>query len=166
MKKDNITDAHINCDICIQSNDISLKIDRDVSYAINVEDENSMSITAENVYGFLKGIETFSQLIELDESNSETSTMYKMSGLPLTIKDSPRFVWRGLLIDTSRHWLPMRTIKRQIDAMSFFKFNVLHWHIVDAETFPLELKTAPNITQAVYHKNAVYSQDDVEEIQV
>ena len=53
----------------------------------------------------------------------------------------------GLLIDTSRHYMPVPTLKRLLDALAYNKFNVLHWHIVDAESFPLESLTYPLLSE-------------------
>jgi hexosaminidase len=76
--------------------------------------------------GFLRGLETFSQLFELNDKEEQV-----IRGLPITVEDAPQFLWRGLMIDTSRHFLPVETIKRAIDSMLFSKLNVLHWHITD-----------------------------------
>ncbi len=65
------------------------------------------------------------------------------------IKDFPRFSYRGLLIDTARHFIPVNVLKKQIDAMSYSKYNVLHWHIVDDQSFPFESLKYPNLTKNV-----------------
>jgi len=70
---------------------------------------------------------TFSQLFEYNE----TSESYDIHGLPITIDDQPEFVWRGIMIDSSRHFMPIELIKKTIDGMLYSKLNVLHWHITD-----------------------------------
>jgi len=69
-----------------------------------------------------------------------------MRGLPLTIDDGPQFLWRGLMIDTSRHFLPIASIKKAIDGMLYSKLNVLHWHIVDEDAFPMFVPTVPELS--------------------
>jgi len=63
------------------------------------------------------------------------------------IRDSPRFQYRGLMLDTARHYIPIPILKKQIDSMAYNKLNVFHWHIVDDQSFPFEMKKYPNITK-------------------
>lgn len=71
----------------------------------------------------------------------------KIESLPLAIKDQPFLSYRGLMVDTSRHFIPMKILKETIDAMMYNKLNVLHWHIVDEDSFPLILDSHPEIAQ-------------------
>lgn len=93
---------------------------------------------ADYYVGFLRGFETFSQLFTKNANGT-----YNVSGLPVTISDSPQFLWRGLMIDTARYYLDITAIKKIIDAMLYMKLNVLHWHIVDEESFPMQVPTVP-----------------------
>ena len=65
----------------------------------------------------------------------------------VTIEDSPRFPWRGLLLDSARHFLPIPDIKRQIDGMAAAKLNVLHWHLTDDQGWRFSSKRYPKLTQ-------------------
>lgn len=69
-----------------------------------------------------------------------------MNQLPIVIEDEPDFWYRGVMIDTSRHYLSVNTILKTIDSLMMNKMNILHWHIVDDESFPLYLKSSPEIT--------------------
>jgi hexosaminidase len=81
------------------------------------------------------------------------------------IYDTPRFRHRGLLIDTARHFLPLDTIKTHLDAMEMAKLNVLHWHIVDDQSFPYSSDQLPELAQSgAFDGSAIYSTNDIQEI--
>jgi hexosaminidase len=81
------------------------------------------------------------------------------------IRDSPRFQYRGLMLDTARHYIPIPILKKQIDSMAYNKLNVFHWHIVDDQSFPFEMKKYPNITKnGQYTPAHVYTQQQVLDI--
>lgn len=73
----------------------------------------------------------------------------RASRAPTLLHPPPTLRFRGLLIDTSRHFLPVATILTVIDSMSYNKLNVLHWHIVDNESFPFFSKSMPQLTVKV-----------------
>lgn len=62
------------------------------------------------------------------------------AGVPFSISDEPLYPWRGVMIDTANHYLSTDLIKETLDLMSFHKFNVLHWHMIDSYSFPLEVR--------------------------
>ncbi|MBR7453937.1 family 20 glycosylhydrolase, partial [Klebsiella pneumoniae] len=74
-------------------------------------------------FGALRAMETLLQLVQNGAENTSVPWV--------TIEDSPRFPWRGLLLDSARHFIPLADIKRQIDGMAAAKLNVLHWHLTD-----------------------------------
>lgn len=105
------------------------------SYQLNIT-AAKIELTAKQLAGAQRGMETLLQLI---------GTESKIN-LPLvSINDHPRFKWRGLLLDTSRHFFSVTTIKRQIDAMAAAKYNIFHWHLTDDQGWRLESKKYPKL---------------------
>ncbi|KAL0215349.1 hypothetical protein P9112_007533 [Eukaryota sp. TZLM1-RC] len=143
----------------IDSRNLDLNMGTDESYEISIT-EMSISISARTVYGALRALETFSQLVE----ESSDGHLY-IRQCPITIKDFPRYQWRGLLIDTSRHFLPVGTIKRMVDSLSFNKMNVLHWHIVDAQSFPYKSLSYPSFAErGAFRPDLVYDSATIKSI--
>lgn len=81
----------------------------------------------------------------IKKSKSEAK-FYEIKHLPIEINDSPRYEYRGIMLDTSRHFLKVDTIKNVITTMADAKFNVFHWHLVDDDSFPLELDSFPSLS--------------------
>jgi len=129
-------------------------VDEDESYALTVG-ARQVQLEAPTVVGALRGLETFLQLAQGDASG-----WY----LPLVaIRDQPRFPWRGLLIDVSRHWEPPAVIERSLDAMAAVKLNVLHLHLSDDQGFRVESKRYPRL-QEMGSDGQYYTQDQIREI--
>jgi hexosaminidase len=87
-----------------------------------------------------------------------------VSNAPLIISDYSRYSHRGMLIDTSRHYLSVNQIKRMIDTLPINKFNKLHWHIVDAQSFPLDTPSMPTMVKGAYSPSMTYSVTDLKEL--
>jgi hypothetical protein len=115
------------------------------SYTLNIDASGNASLNAVTVYGAMRGMETFSQLVRYQFS---TST-YFIANVPLLIKDEPRFVHRGFMVDTARHFQTLGMLKRLIDSLSYAKMNVLHWHAVDDQSFPLQVDSFPKLQEQV-----------------
>lgn len=169
-----------------------LSANTDESYTLSVSATNA-SMNAKTVFGALRGLETFSQLVSGDSAGG-----FKVTTGSIT--DAPRFPWRGLMIDTARHYLSVSTITKLLDAMVYSKLNVLHWHLVcryletshlnnsnnfppfptvirqsqptranflqvDAESFPLVVPAWPNLSQAgAWNAKSVYTPDEISKI--
>ncbi|KAM6582603.1 hypothetical protein CsatB_009605 [Cannabis sativa] len=152
--------------IVVNSEIEELQLGVDESYTLYVAKNDGQSITgdvtieANTVYGALRGLETFSQLCTFDYS-SKSVLVYQA---PWYIQDKPRFSYRGLLLDTSRHYLPVDVIKQIIDSMSYAKLNVLHWHVIDEQSFPIEIPSYPNLWRGSYTKWERYTVEDAIEI--
>ncbi|XP_033755247.1 uncharacterized protein LOC117338139 [Pecten maximus] len=113
---------------------------------------------ANEVWGALRGLETFSQLV-FKGTNEE---LYIRDTV---INDYPRFSHRGILLDSSRHYLFKETIFDVLEGMTQNKMNVLHWHIVDDQSFPYQSKVYPDLSdKGAYHPTFVYTHEDLDEI--
>lgn len=135
------------------------QMDMDESYTLVVDKSKGIAtLTANQVWGALRGLETFSQLIYQPQKN-----MYRVR--TATISDSPRFPHRGVMIDSSRHFLPVGVILENLDLMAQNKMNVLHWHLVDSESFPYTSVKFPNMTiLGAYTPAHVYSIADMKKV--
>ncbi|XP_057522383.1 beta-hexosaminidase 1 [Amaranthus tricolor] len=152
--------------IIVHSSDEELQFGVDESYSLKVSGRDDQSIVgvatieANTVYGALRALETFSQLCTFDYGSKSV----KIFKAPYYIQDEPTFAYRGLLVDTSRHYLPIAVIKQIIDSMSYAKLNVLHWHIVDEQSFPLETPSFPNLWKGSYSRWERYTVEDAYEV--
>ncbi len=108
----------------------------DESYTLDVAPDGAR-IKAATVAGALHGIETFAQLIVPGAEGFQAPAMH--------IEDRPRFPWRGLMIDASRHFMPVAVLERNLDAMAAVKLNVFHWHLSDDQGFRVESKRYPRL---------------------
>lgn len=127
-------------------------------YTIDIDSSGAV-ITGQSIWAVNLAIETLSQLLE-----NVGRDQFK---LPLlSIVDYPRFKHRGLMLDTSRHYLPMRSLLQTLDAMHYNKFNVFHWHIVDDQSFPFVSETFPELSArgAFNPRTHVYTKKDVDNV--
>lgn len=113
-----------------------LKLGDDESYQLTVSDAGAQ-LSAPTTLGALHGLQTFLQLVTITPSGFVVPAV--------TIKDQPRFPWRGLLIDVSRHFIPIDVLKRNLNGMAAVKMNVLHWHLSDDQGFRVESKVFPKL---------------------
>ena len=134
--------------------DSLLKLGDDESYQLTVTDSGAQ-LTAPTTLGALHGLQTFLQLVAITPSG--------FAAPAVTIKDQPRFPWRGLLIDVGRHFIPMDVLKRNVDGMATVKMNVLHWHLSDDQGFRAESKVFPKLT-GMGSEGMFYTQAEIHEL--
>ncbi len=110
----------------------------DEAYRLEINKEGA-TVSASSESGLFYGLQTILQLLN-NSSDGET--------LPaVTINDTPRFPYRGMHMDVSRHFFDKEVVKRQLDAMAYFKMNRLHWHLVDGAGWRIEIKKYPRLTE-------------------
>ena len=136
--------------VTVVSADETLALNTSERYTLTVGFPTA-TISADTVYGAMRGLETFAQLVQPDYSVAEQ-----------TIEDFPRFPFRAVLIDTGRHFLPVSLLQMHLDAMAYAKFNVLHWHIVDMPSFPYVSTAFPHLSASgAFDQRHIYSPADV-----
>jgi len=114
------------------------KLGEEESYQLTVT-AGSVHLTAANPLGAMHGLQTFLQLVRITPRGFTVPAV--------TIDDKPRFPWRGLMIDSGRHFIPLPVIERNLDAMEAVKLNVFHWHLSDDQGFRVESKVFPLLQQ-------------------
>jgi hexosaminidase len=151
---------------------ITLQIDKDFSntkpeaYSLKINPDR-IKILASSEVGLFFGIQTLFQILPKNISGTE---MIKIQSCEIT--DYARFTWRGLNLDCCRHFMTKDFIKRYIDILSYYKFNVLHWHLTEDQGWRIEIKKYPKLTEVgAWRKEAdgstyggYYTQEDIKEI--
>jgi hexosaminidase len=130
------------------------KLGEDESYELTVTDSGA-KLSAPTPLGIEHGLQTFLQLVQITPSG--------FAAPAVTIKDQPRFPWRGMLIDVSRHFIPIEVLKRNVDGMAAVKMNVLHWHLSDDQGFRAESKKFPKLT-GMGSDGMFYTQDEIRDL--
>nr|XP_027199030.1 beta-hexosaminidase subunit beta-like [Dermatophagoides pteronyssinus] len=127
------------------------------AYTVKIDKDHSV-IESKSVWGALRGLETFSQMFRHVGKNQFSINTGQ-------IDDEPRFAFRGVMLDSSRHFLPLHAIYETLDAMEMNKFNVFHWHIVDDQSFPFVSTTFPELSKkGSYRSNFIYTPEDVQKV--
>lgn len=100
---------------------------------------NGVYIDAKDVAGLVHGIQSLLQILPTEKTE-------KAFIKGVTITDYPRFAYRGMHLDVSRHMFPVAYIKKYIDYLTFHKFNTFHWHLTDDQGWRIEIKSYPKLT--------------------
>ncbi|MCS7019904.1 MAG: family 20 glycosylhydrolase [Cytophagales bacterium] len=107
---------------------------------------SAVQISANQPAGLFYGIQTLLQLLPTAiESNTPTYANWYIPAVEIT--DYPRFTWRGIMLDVSRHFFTKEEVKRYIDQIARLKFNTLHWHLTDDNGWRIEIKSLPKLTE-------------------
>ncbi|HUC53088.1 MAG TPA: family 20 glycosylhydrolase [Candidatus Cybelea sp.] len=130
------------------------EVGEDESYILDVSTA-SARVRASTPLGTMHGLQTFLQLVEVSPGG--------FAAPAVTIQDQPRFPWRGLMIDSARHFIPLDVIRRNLDGMEAVKMNVFHWHLSENQGFRVESKKFPKLhelgSDALY-----YTQDEIRDL--
>jgi hexosaminidase len=137
----------------------------DESYVLKVQAPNA-TLTAPTVWGAVRGLETFVQLFRMN--GDKVSILGGGMEGGFTIKDAPRFPWRGLMLDPARHFIPVHAINATLDAMAQNKLNTLHLHLTDGEAFAVNTEQWKDFTllsvKGAFAPQVSYTKDDLRSI--
>ena len=133
------------------------------SYDLFIQSGPVVTISASDYFGLRHGLDTVFQLMAFDDVLQKFIILEEA-----TILDSPAFQHRGVLLDSSRNFMPLETIRNVIDGMSYTKLNVLHWHITDTQSFPVALENDPITSRMVeygaYSPDKVYNKTEIADL--
>ena len=132
----------------------AVQLGEDESYRLEVTPSGA-ELKAPSTLGIMRGLETFLQLVHVSGQGFAVPS--------LLIEDKPRFAWRGLMIDCSRHFMPVEVLERNLDAMAAVKLNVFHWHLSDDQGFRAESRRFPKL-QELGSDGLYYTQEQMREI--
>jgi len=130
------------------------ELGEDESYVLQVTTTGA-KLTAPTPLGAMHGLQTFLQLVDV--------SLGGFAAPALTIQDKPRFPWRGLMIDSARHFIPLDVIRRNIDAMEAVKMNVFHWHLSENQGFRVESRKFPKLHE-MGSDGLYYTQEEMRDV--
>lgn len=147
--------SSVNLKIADSNADLQHGVDE--SYTLDIT-PSSISITSKTTWGAIHAFTTLQQLVISDGRGGLIVEQ------PVSIKDAPLYPYRGILLDTGRNFLSLPKIKEQIDGMSLSKLNVLHWHLDDDQSWPVEVAAYPEMTKDAYSSREVYTHGNIQDV--
>lgn len=145
-------------------------VNGDEAYTIDISHDRVVC-RASRPAGLFYAAQSLLQLLPAEvEGNKAAAADWKMP--VCRIEDAPRFAYRGMMLDPCRHFLPAEDVKRQIDLLSSYKINRLHWHLTDDQGWRIEIKKYPELTKVGARRNmfdgtfhtGYYTQDEIRDV--
>lgn len=175
-KMNTATGYKINVSDKETAGDISLKINEalDVNnegYTLNVT-KDGVAIEAKTAQGLFYGMQTLMQLLPAEIESPSVVKGIAWDVPCVSVKDEPRFAYRGIMLDPCRHFIPVENIKKHLDVLALFKINTFHWHLTEDQGWRIEIKKYPKLTEQASKRiegegtehGGFYTQDQVKEI--
>lgn len=118
----------------------------DEGYKLDVT-PHKIEITANRMNGIFYGLQTLLQMLPAEIKSNSVKKDLEWKIASTEIVDYPRFKWRGLMLDVSRHFFTKEEVKEYIDQLSEYKMNIFHWHLTDDQGWRIEIKSLPKLTE-------------------
>ncbi|TPX21560.1 woronin body major protein [Coccidioides immitis] len=156
-------DAHSNrrilrVSVNVENTNVDLQHGVDESYRLQIRDKSdSIRITAKTTWGVLRAFTTLQQIVVFKRGRFLVEQ-------PVNILDYPLYPVRGIMIDTARNFISVKKIFEQLDGMALSKLNVLHWHITDTQSWPVEVRSYPQMTEDAYSRRETYGPSDIRKV--
>lgn len=128
-------------------------------YSIDITKANCI-VRASSYNGFLYAIQTLKQLTSVNIFGNEPNPAEKFLFPCVKIQDKPRFGYRGMHLDCSRHFFSVEEVKRYLDIMALYKLNRFHWHLTDDQGWRVEIKKYPRLTEIGAFRNGTVIKKD------
>jgi hexosaminidase len=155
----NATGTLTSINVEIANTHATLQHGVDESYTLEIASgSSSIDITAKTVYGALHAFTTLQQIVINGGSNK------LIIEAPVSITDAPLYPVRGIMVDSGRNFITKKKMFEQLDGMALSKLNVLHWHMIDAQSWAVEIEAYPQMTEDAYSPNEVYTHAIISEI--
>lgn len=122
------------------------QVEVEEGYELKVSPDK-VKVRAKSAIGLFYAVQTIRQLLPLEIDAQKLQRRARWTIPAVNIKDEPRFGWRGLHLDVSRHFFPKEFIKKYLDHMARYKLNVFHWHLVDGPGWRIEIDKYPKLTE-------------------
>ena len=158
------------------SNGITLAIDEaldvnDEGYTLDVTPQG-VTVKAKTPQGLFYGMQTFMQLLPAEIQSPAVVNGIAWTASCVTVKDEPRFEYRGIMLDPCRHFIPVENVKKHLDVLALFKINRMHWHLTDDQGWRIEIKKYPKLTEVGSKRidgegteySGFYTQDQIKEV--
>jgi hexosaminidase len=139
------SDTHEKNSIVLILNKTPLSEIGDEGYTLSVSPERIV-IAANKPHGIFYGMQSLLQLLPPDIESKTAVDEVKWEVPSVHILDYPRFGWRGLMLDVSRHFFTVKEVEEYINEMAKYKFNVFHWHLTDDEGWRIQINGLPKLT--------------------
>ena len=128
-------------------------------YSIDITKANCI-VRASSYNGFLYAIQTLKQLTSVNIFGNEPNPAEKFLFPCVKIQDKPRFGYRGMHLDCSRHFFSVEEVKKYLDVMAMYKLNRFHWHLTDDQGWRVEIKKYPKLTEVGAFRNGTVIKKD------